>query len=121
MLYLIYDKDTKQVVKSTVTEPTEINDSFDVVIDRSEGFKEGVEIEKLIIIHDYMIENDIKYLTNYSAMKQSAKAQEIISRMQQMQLENDTLKLKLEQSEADNLTTLEALAEVYEMLLAMQA
>lgn len=35
--------------------------------------------------------------------------------------EFDTINLKLEQAKADNLTTLEALAEVYEMLLTLQA
>lgn len=36
-------------------------------------------------------------------------------------IEFDELKISLSQAKADNLITLEALAEVYEMMLAMQA
>ncbi|MGX8797239.1 hypothetical protein ACR6HW_14310 [Fusibacter sp. JL298sf-3] len=47
--------------------------------------------------------------------------QPLTERLNQLKTENVELKSKLSQAELDNLITLEALAEVYELFLAMQS
>lgn len=105
-MYLIYENNSKRVQAIKAEKPLTLPMDTSCVF--SESFKEGDEFENSIFINEVSIdEHEEATILRYTAYKNSPSVLELLN--------------KLSQSEADNLTTLEALAEVYEMLLTMQA
>lgn len=118
-MYLIFDIESKRVLSISEIEPVEVTSGLDVVM--SDLFKPEDELEKAIFVQGYIEENGMKHLTDYAMFTISIPVRDILIKTKALESENINLKNKLKQTEEDSITTLEALAEVYEMLLELQS
>ena len=107
MKYLIYEIYSSHVEKIVSEEPVNLSDKYAYIA--CDLFKEGDEKQNLITVD--VREGNLFSVSIYKLPEKFINTQEEITE----------LKSKLAKAEADNLTTLEALAEVYEMFLDLQA
>lgn len=106
------------------------------IVNQAEAVENGILTEKGIYTNGsgYLEVVDIATLEGAQAQKHILNDDETLTEnpnyvepidpdqeLRALKLENQNLKDRLAATEADNLTTLGALAEVYEMMLAMQA
>jgi len=86
MLYLIYHKESKQVVEINEREPS-VPDGYDFAI--SKQFELGDEFEYTIWINE--VDNE-KNVISYSAIRNNPQAQRLLNENNQLKAENAQLK-----------------------------
>jgi hypothetical protein len=92
MTYLIYEEDTKKVISTSDTKPTELADGLNFVLAEGDQFYTGMEIEKLVIVRDITIHGEDRWLNGCALMTQSPPVQDLLKKISDLTAENTNLR-----------------------------